>query len=84
MHRASALSRWPALEFFPSVAGSSCVYGTPIHMDKSPMSLGLGQQPRCLVTIQPVDTHFNQPAQLCASGHEGPPGVLVMRLDNAF
>jgi hypothetical protein len=40
-------------------------------MDKIPMAPGFGQQPRFIVTIQPVGTTFNPPAALTLPNVEG-------------
>ena len=44
---------------------------TPVNGDKVPMSPGFGQQPRFVVTIQPVGTIFNPPAQLTLPNVDG-------------
>jgi hypothetical protein len=40
-------------------------------MDKVPMAPGFGQQPRFVVTIQPVGTHFNPPARMTIPNVDG-------------
>jgi hypothetical protein len=56
---------------FPGGARSGCVTVTPVNGDKVPMSPGFGQQPRFVVTIQPVGTIFNPPAQLTLPNVDG-------------
>lgn len=56
---------------FPGGARSGCVTVTPVNADKVPMSPGFGQQPRFVVTIQPVGTVFNPPAQLTLPNVDG-------------
>lgn len=73
-----ALTIKPGSATFPGGARAGCVSVTPVHMDKSPMSPGFGQQPRFLVTIQPVGTHFNPPAQMTMPNVDGLlPGVVT-------
>ena len=56
---------------FPGGARSGCVTVTPVNGDKVPMSPGFGQQPRFVVTIQPVGTVFNPPAQITLPNVDG-------------
>jgi hypothetical protein len=56
---------------FPGGARSGCVTVTPVNGDKVPMSPGFGQQPRFVVTIQPVGTMFNPPAALTLPNVDG-------------
>ena len=56
---------------FPGGARSGCVTVTPVHGDKVPMVPGFGQQPRFVVTIQPVGTMFNPPAQISFPNVDG-------------
>jgi hypothetical protein len=49
---------------FPGGSRSGCISVTPVNPDKVPMSPGFGQQPRFVVTIQPVGTTFNPPARI--------------------
>jgi len=42
-----------------------------VNMDKVPMSPGFGQQPRFVVTIQPVGTTFNPPAPMTIPNVDG-------------
>ena len=52
-------------------AREGCVSVTPVNGDKSPMSPGFGQQPRFLITIQPVGTVFNPPAAITFPNVDG-------------
>ena len=54
----------PGSVTFPGGARSGCVSVSAVHMDKVPMVPGFGQQPRFVVTIQPVGATFNPPAAL--------------------
>ena len=56
---------------FPGGARSGCVTVTPVNADKVPMSPGFGQQPRFVVTIQPVGTVFNPPARITLPNVDG-------------
>ena len=56
---------------FAGGARSGCVTVTPVNGDKVPMSPGFGQQPRFVVTIQPVGTQFNPPAKLTLPNVDG-------------
>lgn len=56
---------------FPGGSKTGCVSVTPVNMDKVPMSPGFGQQPRFIVTIQPVGTHFNPPARMSIPNVDG-------------
>lgn len=56
---------------FPGGARTGCVSVTPVNMDKVPMAPGFGQQPRFIVTIQPVGTVFNPPAQMTIPNVDG-------------
>jgi hypothetical protein len=49
---------------FPGGSRSGCISVTPVNPDKVPMAPGFGQQPRFVVTIQPVGTTFNPPARI--------------------
>jgi hypothetical protein len=44
---------------FPGGSRSGCISATPVNPDKVPMAPGFGQQPRFILTIQPVGTTFN-------------------------
>jgi hypothetical protein len=56
---------------FAGGSRSGCLTVTPVNGDKVPMSPGFGQQPRFVVTIQPVGTVFNPPAQLTLPNVDG-------------
>ena len=56
---------------FPGGSRAGCVTVTPVNGDKVPMSPGFGQQPRFVVTIQPVGTTFNPPAALTLPNVDG-------------
>ncbi|NHZ97548.1 choice-of-anchor X domain-containing protein [Massilia sp. CCM 8734] len=56
---------------FPGGSRSGCVSVTPVNIDKVPMVPGFGQQPRFIVTIQPVGTHFNPPARMTIPNVDG-------------
>jgi hypothetical protein len=56
---------------FPGGSRTGCVTVTPVNGDKIPMSPGFGQQPRFVVTIQPVGTIFNPPAALTLPNVDG-------------
>jgi len=66
-----ALQIAPGSATFPGGSRSGCVFVTPVNMDKVPMSPGFGQQPRFVVTIQPVGTHFNPPARMTIPNVDG-------------
>jgi hypothetical protein len=66
-----ALTIAPGSATFPGGSRSGCVSATPVNMDKVPMSPGFGQQPRFVVTIQPVGTHFNPPARMTIPNVDG-------------
>jgi hypothetical protein len=56
---------------FPGGARQGCLSVTPVNGDKVPMAPGFGQQPRFIVTIQPVGTTFNPPASLTLPNVDG-------------
>jgi hypothetical protein len=56
---------------FPGGARSGCVSVSVVHGDKVPMAPGFGQQPRFIVTIQPVGTMFNPPAAMTLPNVDG-------------
>jgi hypothetical protein len=66
-----ALTLAPGAATFPGGSRTGCVTVTPVNGDKVPMSPGFGQQPRFVVTIQPVGTIFNPPAQLTLPNVDG-------------
>ncbi|HTF45410.1 MAG TPA: choice-of-anchor X domain-containing protein, partial [Terriglobales bacterium] len=49
---------------FPGGSKTGCVSATPVNPDKIPMVPGFGQQPRFIVTIQPIGTIFSPPAAM--------------------
>ncbi len=61
----------PGSATFPGGSKSGCVSVTPVNIDKVPMSPGFGQQPRFVVTIQPVGTAFNPPAAITIPNVDG-------------
>ena len=66
-----ALTIAPGSATFPGGSKTGCVSVTPVNMDKVPMSPGFGQQPRFIVTIQPVGTQFNPPARMSIPNVDG-------------
>jgi hypothetical protein len=66
-----ALTVLPGSATFPSGSRQGCVTVTPVNGDKVPMSPGFGQQPRFIVTIQPVGTTFNPPAPITLPNVDG-------------
>lgn len=66
-----ALNIAPGSATFAGGSRSGCVSVTPVNMDKVPMSPGFGQQPRFIITIQPVGTHFNPPARMTIPNVDG-------------
>jgi hypothetical protein len=56
---------------FPGGSRTGCISVTPVNGDKVPMSPGFGQQPRFVVTIQPVGTHFSPAAQITLPNVDG-------------
>jgi hypothetical protein len=56
---------------FPGGSRQGCVSVSTVHGDKVPMSPGFGQQPRFIVTIQPVGTTFNPPAAMTLPNVDG-------------
>ncbi len=61
----------PGSATFPGGNLYGCITATPVNPDKVPMAPGFGQQPRFIVTIQPVGTTFNPPAALTLPNVEG-------------
>src|SRR5439155_7293518 len=57
-----SLTVTPGSATFAGGARAGCITVTPVHTDKIPMVPGFGQQPRFVVTIQPVGTTFSPPA----------------------
>lgn len=66
-----ALAIAPSSATFAGGSRSGCVSVTPVNIDKVPMAPGFGQQPRFVVTIQPVGTHFNPPARMSIPNVDG-------------
>ena len=56
---------------FPGGSRTGCVSATPVNGDKVPMAPGFGQQPRFIVTIQPVGTIFSPPAAMSLPNVDG-------------
>jgi len=56
---------------FPGGSKKGCVSVTPVNIDKVPMTPGFGQQPRFVITIQPVGTQFNPPAAMTIPNVDG-------------
>jgi hypothetical protein len=65
---------------FPGGSRSGCVSVTPVNLDKVPMVPGFGQQPRFIVTIQPVGTIFNPPAAITIPNVDGLPPRAVTEM----
>lgn len=65
---------------FPGGSSQGCITVTTVHGDKVPMAPGFGQQPRFIVTIQPVGTTFNPPAPLTIPNIDGLPPKSVTEM----
>ena len=61
----------PGAATFPGGARQGCVSVSTVNGDKVPMAPGFGQQPRFIVTIQPVGTIFNPPAAMTLPNVDG-------------
>lgn len=66
-----SLTLAPGAATFPGGSRTGCVTVTPVNPDKVPMVPGFGQQPRYVVTIQPVGTSFNPPAAITIPNMDG-------------
>lgn len=66
-----SLTLAPGAATFPGGSKTGCVTVTPVNPDKVPMVPGFGQQPRYVVTIQPVGTSFNPPAAITIPNMDG-------------
>jgi hypothetical protein len=66
-----SLSMAPGSATFPGGSRQGCVSVSTVHGDKVPMAPGFGQQPRFIVTIQPVGTLFNPPAAMSLPNVDG-------------
>jgi hypothetical protein len=56
---------------FPNGSRAGTVSATLVHPDKMPMPPAFGQQPRFIVTIQPVGVHFDPPARITFPNLDG-------------
>jgi hypothetical protein len=61
----------PGSATFPGGSKTGCITVTPVNGDKVPMSPGFGQQPRFVVTIQPVGTVFSPAAKITLPNVDG-------------
>jgi hypothetical protein len=66
-----SLTLAPGSATFAGGSRTGCVSVTPVNGDKVPMSPGFGQQPRFVITIQPVGTVFNPAARLTLPNVDG-------------
>lgn len=66
-----SLTVLPGSATFPGGSRTGCVSVTPVNGDKVPMAPGFGQQPRFIVTIQPVGTRFDPPAAITLPNVDG-------------
>jgi hypothetical protein len=66
-----SLTFGPSQVTFPGGSKSGCISVTVVHADKVPMVPGFGQQPRFIVTIQPVGAHFDPPAPITLPNVDG-------------
>ncbi|HYX51967.1 MAG TPA: hypothetical protein VE783_00845, partial [Candidatus Limnocylindrales bacterium] len=75
-----SLTVLPGSATFPGGARQGCVSVTPVNGDKVPMEPGFGQQPRFIVTIQPVGTKFDPPAPITLPNVDGLPPKAVTEM----
>ena len=75
-----SLTVLPGSATFSGGARQGCITVTPVHGDKVPMAPGFGQQPRFIVTIQPVGTTFNPPAAVTYPNTDGLPPKTITEL----
>jgi len=61
----------PGSVTFPGGSRTGTISATLVHSDKVPMAPGFGQQPRFIVTIQPVGAHFDPPAAITFPNVDG-------------
>ncbi len=66
-----SLTVLPGSASFPGGSRQGCISVTAVNGDKIPMTPGFGQQPRFIVTIQPVGTSFNPPAPMTLPNVDG-------------
>jgi len=68
----------PGSVTFPGGSRTGTISATLVHSDKVPMPPGFGQQPRFIVTIQPVGAHFDPPAAITFPNVDGmTPGEIT-------
>jgi hypothetical protein len=73
-----SLTVLPGAATFPGGSKTGCISVTQVNLDKVPMVPGFGQQPRFIVTIQPVGTAFSPPAAISIPNVDGlAPGAIT-------